>query len=202
MNYRFTGLCFRCVLCGGPVPDGDAVVTFQPKALDSMWRAKGVWQGQGGLLMFDRVWGGPKGAAGWWLRPMLLATIVAIVFALTTAPSHAAPKFSAIAVDARNGKVLYSVDPDGSRYPASLTKVMTLYLLFQDLKAGKVSLKTPLKVSSQSGRNAAVEAWAETRQHNHRRSAPSAHLSPSPPTMSHRSLAKTLAEAKRSSPPA
>ena len=62
-------------------------------------------------------------------------------------PAEAKVKFSAIAIDARTGKVLFDKDADGLRHPASLTKVMTLYLLFEDLKAGKLSLDSKLRVS-------------------------------------------------------
>ena len=46
----------------------------------------------------------------------------------------------AIVVDAKTGKMLYSQAPDATRYPASLTKMMTLYLLFEALERGKTSL--------------------------------------------------------------
>ncbi len=59
----------------------------------------------------------------------------------------AAPKFAAIAVDARTGKVLFGKNIDSHRYPASLTKIMTLYLVFEDIKRGKITLNTPLRVS-------------------------------------------------------
>jgi D-alanyl-D-alanine carboxypeptidase len=55
--------------------------------------------------------------------------------------------FSAIAIDARTGKLLAGTDVDGARHPASLTKIMTLYLLFQDLNAGRIKLSTKLVVS-------------------------------------------------------
>ncbi|MBI2719921.1 MAG: D-alanyl-D-alanine carboxypeptidase [Rhizobiales bacterium] len=58
--------------------------------------------------------------------------------------------FSAISVDARTGKVLFAVDPDGLRHPASLTKMMTLYVLFQDLKAGKLKLDSPIRISARA----------------------------------------------------
>ena len=61
--------------------------------------------------------------------------------------AEAAVKFSTIVVDARTGALLSADDPDGYRHPASLTKMMTLYLLFQDLKSGRVKLSTNLKVS-------------------------------------------------------
>jgi D-alanyl-D-alanine carboxypeptidase len=65
----------------------------------------------------------------------------------TLAPAHAKPQFSAVSVDARTGKILFANDIDGMRHPASLTKVMTLYVLFQDLKAKRISLNTSLLVS-------------------------------------------------------
>ena len=65
-------------------------------------------------------------------------------------PSRAAGGFSAVTVDARSGKVLFSVEPDSQRYPASLTKVMTLYIVFQELKAGRLKLNSPLTASHYS----------------------------------------------------
>jgi D-alanyl-D-alanine carboxypeptidase len=61
--------------------------------------------------------------------------------------AQAKPQFSAITVDARTGAILYSNDPDGLRHPASLTKMMTLYVLFQDLKAGRIQRSTQLRIS-------------------------------------------------------
>ena len=50
-------------------------------------------------------------------------------------------------VDGNTGAVLQASNPDATRHPASLTKIMTLYLLFERLDAGKIKLDTPLKVS-------------------------------------------------------
>jgi D-alanyl-D-alanine carboxypeptidase len=50
-------------------------------------------------------------------------------------------------VDGNTGQVLEASNPDAPRHPASLTKIMTLYLLFERLDAGKIKLDTPLKVS-------------------------------------------------------
>jgi D-alanyl-D-alanine carboxypeptidase len=81
------------------------------------------------------------------LKPLTIA-IMAVALLLTSIMSaEAAVKFSTIVVDARTGALLSSDDPDGYRHPASLTKMMTLYLLFQDLKSGRVKLSTNLKVS-------------------------------------------------------
>ena len=73
--------------------------------------------------------------------------LVGMVFLGALHSAEAKPLFSAIAVDARTGKILFSNDIDGSRHPASLTKVMTLYLLFEDLKADHIKLTTDLQVS-------------------------------------------------------
>jgi len=80
----------------------------------------------------------------------LTAALVLLMVSAGSLEATAKVKFSAIAVDARTGKVLYSSDPDGQRYPASLTKVMTLYVLFQELKAGRMKLSTPLKMSKRA----------------------------------------------------
>jgi D-alanyl-D-alanine carboxypeptidase len=57
------------------------------------------------------------------------------------------PPSASIMVDGNTGQVLQASNPDAPRHPASLTKIMTLYLLFERLDAGKIKLDTPLKVS-------------------------------------------------------
>jgi D-alanyl-D-alanine carboxypeptidase len=57
------------------------------------------------------------------------------------------PAFSAIVVDANSGRTLYSADENGLRHPASITKVMTLYLLFEQLDSGAMTLRTPIPIS-------------------------------------------------------
>jgi len=57
-------------------------------------------------------------------------------------------KYAAIVVDAVTGRVLHEEMAQEKRYPASLTKMMTLYLLFEQINAGKVSLSTPMTASA------------------------------------------------------
>jgi D-alanyl-D-alanine carboxypeptidase len=57
------------------------------------------------------------------------------------------PPYAAIVLDANSGNVLHSDKADESRHPASLTKIMTLYLLFERLEAGKIRLDTQIPVS-------------------------------------------------------
>src|SRR5713226_8815894 len=64
------------------------------------------------------------------------------------------PQFSSIIVDGNSGAVLASNNPDGSRHPASLTKIMTLYLLFERLDAGKMKLDTEMDVSEHASEQA------------------------------------------------
>jgi D-alanyl-D-alanine carboxypeptidase len=75
-----------------------------------------------------------------------LCGFVAAVLTLSNDPTHAAP-YADIVVDANSGAVLHATNPDARRHPASLTKIMTLYLLFEQLEAGKLKLDSPLKVS-------------------------------------------------------
>src|SRR5882762_6496565 len=60
------------------------------------------------------------------------------------------PQFSSIIVDGNSGATLSSNNPDGIRHPASLTKIMTLYLLFERLDAGKMKLDTEMDVSERA----------------------------------------------------
>lgn len=64
------------------------------------------------------------------------------------------PAFSSIMVDANSGAVLQATAPDGLRHPASLTKIMTLYLLFEKLESGKMSLDTEMDVSQHASMQA------------------------------------------------
>jgi D-alanyl-D-alanine carboxypeptidase len=58
------------------------------------------------------------------------------------------PPYSAIVVDANSGEILHAANADALRHPASLTKVMTLYLLFEQLEAGKLKLDSEMRVSA------------------------------------------------------
>ena len=65
-------------------------------------------------------------------------------------PAVARRAYSAIVIDARTGKVLYEDDAESLRYPASLTKMMTLYMLFGQLESGRLSPSSPLTVSAEA----------------------------------------------------
>lgn len=96
------------------------------------------------------------------LRGLALGLMAFAAACSTTEPlavnSKAAPplpsRYSAIVVDASSGSTLYQAASGESRYPASLTKMMTLYMLFEALDQGRVSKETPIPVSA----NAAGQA--------------------------------------------
>lgn len=79
--------------------------------------------------------------------------VVCVALALGMAGLHPSPalgrdvKFSALVLDADTGTVLHAVNPDSRRYPASLTKMMTLYMVFDALERGRLRLSQRLRVS-------------------------------------------------------
>jgi len=64
------------------------------------------------------------------------------------------PAYASIVVDANSGATMQANDADAQRHPASLTKVMTLYLLFERLQSGKIKLDTQLPVSEHAAAQA------------------------------------------------
>jgi len=79
-----------------------------------------------------------------------VATVAAsclLAVTLVAGAASAAPN-AAIVVDHKTGKVLYSSYADSQRYPASLTKMMTLYMLFEAIETGKTGLDSKIKMSA------------------------------------------------------
>ena len=66
----------------------------------------------------------------------------------TAMPSHANPLYAAVVVDAKTGKTLFDRYADEYRYPASITKVMTLYMLFEAMEQGRVKGSDRIVMSS------------------------------------------------------
>ncbi|HYC73723.1 D-alanyl-D-alanine carboxypeptidase [Brevundimonas sp.] len=79
-----------------------------------------------------------------------LMLIIALAVVPTTASLSAQEntRYAAIVVDAETGEVLFARHADSQRYPASITKVMTLYLAFEALTEGKVKLDDRITVSA------------------------------------------------------
>ncbi|RYG04159.1 MAG: D-alanyl-D-alanine carboxypeptidase, partial [Caulobacteraceae bacterium] len=64
------------------------------------------------------------------------------------------PKYAAVVVDAKTGEVLYAKRADSPRYPASITKVMTLYLAFEALASRRIKLDDPVEISPRAAAQA------------------------------------------------
>lgn len=77
----------------------------------------------------------------------LILTLL-LTFSSANAKQSEFEKYSAIVVDCRTGEVLYEKNALAPRYPASLTKIMTLYMVFEALDNGSLSLDRPLHVSA------------------------------------------------------
>ncbi len=88
------------------------------------------------------------------LRQIVLVLSISTTLMISSllGPAMAAP-YASLVMDARDGKVLYSRNADKKLHPASLTKMMTLYVAFRAIENGEISLRTRVKIS----RNAAAE---------------------------------------------
>lgn len=92
-----------------------------------------------------------------WLRGVALLMVAAVLSAcvsvMPTAPTPiASEKYAAIVVDASSGAVLYQYAADQPRYPASLTKLMTIWMMFEALDQGRIQKSTPIPVSENARR--------------------------------------------------
>ena len=68
--------------------------------------------------------------------------------------NNAEPKYAAIVIDANSGEMLYDKRADSPRYPASVTKVMTLYLTFEALSEGRLKLTDRVAISAHAAAQA------------------------------------------------
>lgn len=92
--------------------------------------------------------------------PLVLARIrhvgliAMILSCLAIADAHAAfkPPQASIVIDARSGRELLSTNPDQQVHPASLTKMMTLYLLYDALRSGRLKMNSRIRFSRNAAR--------------------------------------------------
>ena len=90
--------------------------------------------------------GGPRARTG------LAAVPLAAAFLLGLAATPVQAKYASLIMDAETGRVLHAVNADTRNYPASLTKMMTLYMVFEALDKGRLSLDRRFKVSARAAR--------------------------------------------------
>ncbi|MBK8907191.1 MAG: D-alanyl-D-alanine carboxypeptidase [Rhodospirillales bacterium] len=78
------------------------------------------------------------------LYSICAAFVCGLVF---LAPAPALAKYASLVMDAATGRILHASNPDDRKYPASLTKMMTLFMLFEAMDTGRVSPATSMPVS-------------------------------------------------------
>ncbi len=83
---------------------------------------------------------------GQYVRDGLFLTVMLCAMVLAPLTGMAAP-YAAFVVDARTGEVLHSRNADTRLHPASLTKMMTLYIAFEAIEHGEISLDTKVRIS-------------------------------------------------------
>jgi len=79
-------------------------------------------------------------------RMLSLWLVAAFVAVMAASPLAAAP-YASIVIDARSGEVLYSENAETRLHPASLTKMMTLYIAFEEIERGNVSLDSMVTIT-------------------------------------------------------
>lgn len=83
--------------------------------------------------------------------PVAFVTAALLLVGLTTAgPAAANPKYASIVVDVESGAVLHARHADARRFPASLTKMMTLYMAFDAIERGRIEFDAKLPVSKRA----------------------------------------------------
>jgi D-alanyl-D-alanine carboxypeptidase len=71
------------------------------------------------------------------------------------------PPYAAMVIDVKSGRTLHAVNEDALRHPASVTKVMTLYLMFEQVERGRFTMETPLRVSAEAARQSPSKLYLE-----------------------------------------
>ena len=85
-----------------------------------------------------------------------------MALAVVIAPQPSFAKYASIIVNETTGKVMYSRNADKRLFPASLTKVMTLYIVFEEIEAGWLTLDTRMKVSRVAAGRSPSKLWLKT----------------------------------------
>ena len=80
-------------------------------------------------------------------KSIFSALLIALILAFAPIKHVMAAEYAALVMDARNGKVLHASNADTRLHPASLTKMMTLYIAFEAIENGEISLDTKVTIS-------------------------------------------------------
>jgi len=91
-----------------------------------------------------------KGLRIWFAACAALVGLSALLAAVPASAQIGSHRYSAIVLDHRTGNMLVAASPDETRHPASLTKMMTLYMMFEALREGRMRLETPIVMSEEA----------------------------------------------------
>lgn len=80
----------------------------------------------------------------------LLLLVTAFAVSGIATPASANSGYSAYVIDARTGQVLHSRNADARRYPASLTKMMSIYLVFEAMESGRINRNSRIPISARA----------------------------------------------------
>ena len=91
-------------------------------------------------------------------RPVNLVTAL-MIFLFSPWPAAISAPYAAVVMDARTGKIYHSRNADTRLHPASLTKMMTLYIAFQAVERNEISLDSYVKISTNAAAEPASKLW-------------------------------------------
>lgn len=92
--------------------------------------------------------------------PLTLGVVMGMMLMMLGGVAQADnPRYAGLVADAASGDVVYAENVEARRYPASLTKMMTLYLLFESLEEGRLNLDDALPVSDHAASMPASKLW-------------------------------------------
>lgn len=95
---------------------------------------------------------------------MLLVTLLILAVGLIGPVRAEAAPYAAIVMDMRTGEVVHARSADRQQHPASLTKMMTLYLAFEAIKTGQIRLDQRVRVSRHAARQPASKLYLKSGQ--------------------------------------
>ncbi|TKT76948.1 D-alanyl-D-alanine carboxypeptidase [Aquamicrobium sp. LC103] len=104
-------------------------------------------------VIVRQVWAGFFSRIPYSSKSLLVMLMALAIAAGNAGQASANPRYAAYVMDAKTGQVLFQSNGNDRRYPASLTKMMTLYLVFEAMNAGRINKNTRIRVSA----NAAAE---------------------------------------------
>lgn len=86
------------------------------------------------------------------LTPAFSLAVIVLLIAALFSPTRAQAKYASLVIDAESGEVLHEINADTRNYPASLTKMMTLYMMFEALEDGRMRMDDRIMMSRRAAR--------------------------------------------------